>query len=223
MNPLFTHGVIGPHSKVVELGCGVAGVVLLAIAPLVGQYIATDQQYILQHLYRNVEANVHVFQARKRSGARRKCNEADRRTSSFAVSDTDWKIRKLDWETDSAVGLSELKDASMIFAVDCIYNESLVEPFIRTCADICRFRSHQTSPTTLCVIAQQLRSEDVFETFMKSFIRTFHVWRVPERLLSEELRKPSFVVHIGILRTDGNSCIADRVYPNSILAALNER
>ena len=112
----------------------------------------------------------------------------------------------------------------MTVAVDCIYNEALVEPFIRTCADLCRFRSEETVYPTLCVIAQQLRSESVFETFLKSFTRTFHVWRLPENLLNGELRNnASFVIHVGILRRSGDSYIADQIYPNTMLQALNSR
>ena len=199
-NPLFQYGILGPSSKVIELGSGVTGVVLLALAPLVGQYTATDQQYILQHLTRNIEANAHPLQSNKRKAAHRKRTRIQEGVG--APDQRNWIVQRLDWETDSVVGISDAKDTSVVVAIDCIYNEALIEPFVRTCADICRFRSNEDSAPTICVIGQQLRSEDVFEEFMKSFTRTFRVWRVPETLLSPEIQdNPDFVIHIGILRT----------------------
>ncbi|GKT45679.1 uncharacterized protein ColSpa_05860 [Colletotrichum spaethianum] len=72
-------------------------------------------------------------------------------------------------------------------------------------------RHHLSSSTTttttdrsepcVCIVAQQLRSPDVFEEWAKAFHRDFRVWRVPDALLPEGLRIESgFVVHVGILR-----------------------
>ncbi|KAK2058862.1 hypothetical protein LY76DRAFT_683755 [Colletotrichum caudatum] len=73
--------------------------------------------------------------------------------------------------------------------------------------------SYSTSSTTttttttdrsepcVCIVAQQLRSPDVFEEWARAFHRDFRVWRVPSPLLPEGLRIESeFVVHVGILR-----------------------
>ncbi|KAI9692918.1 MAG: hypothetical protein M1822_004913 [Bathelium mastoideum] len=220
-NALFRYGILGPESTVVELGAGVTGVILLAVAPSVGRYIATDQQYVLQHLGRNIEANVHWFRSHTRQGSRRARPSTKEHVKS--PSDTiDWNVQKLDWETDSIVGIPQAKDTSVLLAVDCIYNEALIEPFIRTCADICRFRTEKESSPTVCVIAQQLRSEDVFEAFMESFVRTFRVWRLPESSLSPELRNNAqFVIHMGVLRKIGDSFVADNIYLNSMLEALS--
>ncbi|GJC78047.1 hypothetical protein ColLi_00885 [Colletotrichum liriopes] len=71
-----------------------------------------------------------------------------------------------------------------------------------------RHPSSSTTTTTtdrsepcVCIVAQQLRSPDVFEEWARAFHRDFRVWRVPDALLPEGLRIESgFVVHIGILR-----------------------
>ncbi|KZL86159.1 hypothetical protein CI238_03693 [Colletotrichum incanum] len=70
------------------------------------------------------------------------------------------------------------------------------------------YSSSSTTTTTtdrsepcVCIVAQQLRSPDVFEEWAKAFHRDFRVWRVPDALLPEGLRIESgFVVHVGILR-----------------------
>lgn len=146
----------------------------------------------------------------------------------------------LDWETDMAslslkdysVGCTngtekhkerekekEDKGFDLLISCDCIYNEALITPFLRTCADICRLRPvyHDNNndnnnnisddpdsaikPTT-CIIAQQLRSPDVFETWLREAMREFRVWRVcDEALLGGGLRSGTgYVVHLLVLR-----------------------
>lgn len=91
----------------------------------------------------------------------------------------------------------------MVLACDCIYNESLIAPFVQTCADICRLDlTGSPDNPTICVIAQQLRSPAVFEAWLIAFMDAFRVWRVPGRMLSEELSESSgYAVHLGILRS----------------------
>jgi hypothetical protein len=107
------------------------------------------------------------------------------------------RTESLDWETDD---VSQSPAVDLVIACDCIYNESLIEPLNSTCAALCRLRAEGESPT-LCLIAQQLRSPDVFEAWLKSFQEKFVVWQVPDGLLGEGLREGSgFVVHVGIVR-----------------------
>jgi hypothetical protein len=107
-----------------------------------------------------------------------------------------------------------------VVACDCIYNESLVDPFVQTCADACRLRSSDGSPEIfyqerpsqprqqpcICVIAQQLRNPDVFQRWLEGFMRDFRVWRLPDAHLLPGLRPDrGFVVHVGFLRRDLDS------------------
>jgi len=107
------------------------------------------------------------------------------------------KTEILDWEEDS---VAHLQPQNLIIACDCIYNEALIEPLNTTCAALCKLNTDTTKPT-LCVVAQQLRSPDVFEAWIKSFHRLFHTWQVPDRWLTSELSENSgFVVHVGVVR-----------------------
>ncbi|KAK1635106.1 hypothetical protein BDP81DRAFT_377053 [Colletotrichum phormii] len=116
-----------------------------------------------------------------------------------------------------------------VICCDCIYNEALVEPLVSTTADLARLRLRaqkqdreedeadnnnnvsSSSTTTadrsepcVCIVAQQLRSPDVFQEWIGAFHRDFRTWRVPDALLPEGLRIESgFVVHVGILREAG--------------------
>ncbi|KAI4108753.1 MAG: hypothetical protein L6R37_000917 [Teloschistes peruensis] len=117
---------------------------------------------------------------------------------------------ELDWETTDVQSLQSLlaqeRGASkakidMVIACDCIYNESLVAPFVRTCMDLCRLTDTEAAgKPTICVIAQQLRSPEVFEAWLTEFLGHFQVWRMPDAYLSGGLRANSgFVIHVGIL------------------------
>ena len=136
-----------------------------------------------QNILDNFDA---VFPGLKKGGKGKKAN----------VNQGSIKAQVLDWEEDD---VSHLSPVDVVIACDCIYNEALIEPLNSTCAAICQLNTDKESPT-LCVIAQQLRSPDVFEAWIKSFHRKFRAWQVPDRLLDEDLREGSgFVVHIGIV------------------------
>ncbi|KAF4778980.1 hypothetical protein HER10_EVM0013321 [Colletotrichum scovillei] len=134
----------------------------------------------------------------------------------------------LDWELDTpdpsltGVPPSTANSFDVVVCCDCIYNEALVEPLVSTTADLARLRvraqqedqddnpSSSSSSTTarsepcVCIVAQQLRSPDVFEEWIGAFHRDFRTWRVPDALLPEGLRiEAGFVVHVGILREAG--------------------
>ncbi|KAE8871157.1 hypothetical protein PTNB73_02616 [Pyrenophora teres f. teres] len=194
-NFLFTSSLLHPQSTILELGAGVSGIVALSLAPRVHRYTATDQAYVLKLLRQNIAENLDtVFpapNARARGTARRMVVVV---------------VVELDWETDA---VSNLTPVDLVIACDCIYNEALIEPLNSTCAALCKLRENNNNndkeegdqKPTLCLIAQQLRSPDVFEAWLTSFHAKFWVWRVPDELLSEGLREGSgFVVHVGVVR-----------------------
>ncbi|KAF1730618.1 hypothetical protein CRV24_008687 [Beauveria bassiana] len=60
---------------------------------------------------------------------------------------------------------------------------------------------HKTLRPSLCIVAQQLRDDNVFRAWLAAFVAEFRVWRVSDNKLPEALRpRAGFVVHIGILR-----------------------
>lgn len=182
-NFLAATGILHPQAHVLELGCGISGLLAMAVAPLVKTYFATDTGSVAQSktLRQNLAENA----------PGKKC-------SSKIV------VRTLDWEVDSAARLyDEIGLASgqidLLVACDCIYNESLVAPFVETCADICRL---SRDVPTVCLVAQQIRSPDVFGLWLAAFHDKFRAWRVPRDLIGDALSDDSgFVVHIGILRS----------------------
>ncbi|KAF2125073.1 hypothetical protein P153DRAFT_119240 [Dothidotthia symphoricarpi CBS 119687] len=194
-NFLFANNLLTNTSTALELGAGVSGIVALSLGPKIARYTATDQPYVLKLLKQNIAENLDVVLPRtQRKNGRQNTRQPNSVNERI-------QARALDWETDD---VSSVGDVDVLIACDCIYNESLIEPLNSTCASVCRLRSLQDDDAqnpTLCIIAQQLRSPDVFEAWLKSFHEKFYVWQIPDRLLSEGLREGSgFVVHIGIVR-----------------------
>ncbi|KAI9720184.1 MAG: hypothetical protein M1812_003002 [Candelaria pacifica] len=217
-NFLLQNAILGPQSNVLELGCGLSGVLALVLAPKINSFIATDQEYVMKYLKQNIAENSQ--QARKCALGRQSKGKNKRSTKIVdrcPPSTGNVQLIPLDWELDSLSTLSSLIGASdpgtskevfvgldAVIACDCIYNEGLMQPFVQTCADICtlRERSSENSPT-ICIVAQQLRSSDIFEAWLIAFHKLFQVWRIPDELLIDGLRENSgFVVHIGILKND---------------------
>lgn len=217
LNILTRTGILGSDSIVLELGCGVSGIVALALAPHIKKYVATDQDYVLKLLMQNIVDN-----SPKDSGSisrGKKHQNSKHRKSSVRKAEwsaTNVELLSLDWELDSVSTLPSflvqdqaskseetVAGVDVIVACDCIYNDALVEPFVSTCAQICGLRSSNDKQNpTVCIVAQQLRSAEVFESWLESFDSLFNVWRIPDDLLTDALKANSgFVVHVGVLRS----------------------
>lgn len=170
------------------------------------RYILTDQIYVQRLLQRNIDENISSVET---SRSRSKKRGGQGLTSSQQAS---IRFTTLDWETDEVTSLltgsDDVKSFDAVVACDCIYNYALVPPFVQACVDACRLRitdsAYQASKEhrpCVCVIGQQLRNDEVFQLWLTTFHATFHVWRVPDDVLPENLRSTAgFVVHIGILR-----------------------
>ncbi|KAJ5282665.1 hypothetical protein N7505_000645 [Penicillium chrysogenum] len=220
-NPLWTKAILSQTSTVVELGTGISALVALALAPSVRHYIATDQEYVRKLFRTNLDANASfsVSSSNGKAKGRSKGSKSSKsKPSSTAKSVDNISFTTLDWETDQAASLKECMDPDeahgrdgeeeeeedkgfdLLLSCDCIYNEALVAPFVRTCAEICRLRpayvagseeprSHRRP--TVCIIAQQQRSPDVFETWLREAMREFRVWRLRDDVLGEGLKSGS--------------------------------
>jgi predicted nicotinamide N-methyase len=216
-NVLAQHGILAQDSIVLELGCGVSGIVALALAPHIKKYVATDQDYVLKLLRQNVANNLLKNPQSASRGIKQTNSKHERLSTSRSNKNTsNIEFLVLDWELDSVSTLpsflgqnqgnsseSHLYGVDVLIACDCIYNDALIEPFVTTCAQICGLRTTSSKhKPTVCIVAQQLRSAEVFESWLMAFHRYFHVWRVPDELLADPLKENSgFVVHIGFLRS----------------------
>lgn len=186
-NFLWELGWLRSMSTVVELGCGISGLIALSMAPLLpsGFYALTDQAYVMKILRHNIVTN--------------QTQQAARRSPEQGLQ---IQTLTLDWETDAVSNITSLlgreNEIDLIVACDCVYNEYLIRPFVSTCASLCALRSGGSQRTGV-VVAQQLRSEGVLQMWLDEMLKSFLIFRVPDRLLPEELRK-GYVLHFAFLR-----------------------
>ncbi|KAJ5787713.1 hypothetical protein N7457_002703 [Penicillium paradoxum] len=227
-NPLWTHSLLDQTSSVVELGTGISALVALVLAPSVRNYIATDQEYVRKLFRTNLDANASSANSSSKSKAKGKGSKSKSKPTAIPKTGDNISFTTLDWETDQAASLKECVDDEagtrgqadaeeeedkgfdLLLSCDCIYNEALVAPFVRTCAEISRLRPVYTSDSegfcssrrpTVCIIAQQQRSPDVFETWLRDTMREFRVWRVSDEVLGEGLGSGSgYLVHLLLVK-----------------------
>ncbi|KIV97227.1 hypothetical protein PV10_01002 [Exophiala mesophila] len=188
-----------PQATVVELGCGLNGLIGQVLSHSVRRYVFTDLPFIIRHLKTNlVEA----------TPSRRKHEQKHKKPTSPPTRPVPGQdvlqFCALNWETDEAETLNPTltSDGSidLVILCDCVYNEYLVKPLVQTCADICRLGQKGNKPPVM-IIAQQLRSDIVFEEFLDKLIQHFNVWRVPgDKILSGLGTNSGYVVHLAILK-----------------------
>ncbi|KAL7797064.1 hypothetical protein V8C43DRAFT_262760 [Trichoderma afarasin] len=204
-NPLF-RTVLTPSCSIIELGCGISPLNALTLSPKVSRYILTDQPYVQKLVLQNLAENQPSSSSKSHAGkSKRGANKSSSSSPLNAVADIHFQV--LDWETSqvtpSLTNSPSVSSFDAIISCDCVFNYALIQPFIQTCVDICKLRQrdgHQALPT-LCIVAQQLRNDDVFNSWLVAFKEHFRVWRMPGGMMPAELRpEAGFVVHIGILK-----------------------
>jgi hypothetical protein len=202
-NALFKHCVLDATSMVLELGCGISGIIGLSLSQLVESYILTDQDYVMKLLNQNLDEN------RQDVSSTRKGRKGQGKSKGASTAREVYNIvaKPLDWELDevapSLTGSDAKRSFNAVIACDCIYNDALIDPLVQTCIDACKLRLDDAvaEDPTICIVAQQLRSAEVFEGWLQAFSKAFRVWRVPEEMLIDGLKEDSgFVIHVGILR-----------------------
>ncbi|KEF55217.1 uncharacterized protein A1O9_08871 [Exophiala aquamarina CBS 119918] len=193
-----------PDSVVAELGCGLAGLIGQVLSQSVQRYILTDQPSIVRHL----RAALGMLDGPPRAKTR---GSKNKKSSTPGRQDV-LQVMALDWEKDDAMNLRAALPGNaqidLLILCDCVYNEYLVKPLVQTCVDACRLghgNEHEDgdvnrSPTVV-LVAQQLRSDTIFELFLETMIEEFEVWRVPEGRIPADLGANSgYAVHLAILR-----------------------
>lgn len=195
-NVLWSSQILHAAANVVELGCGITGLIGLVLARQVGKYILTDQRSVLKLLQENVDAN--GPDRRKLKG------RPSKKTSSVTALESNLSVLELNWETDDVAALDQVlhpdQPIDLVIVCDCVFNDFLLDPLTTICASIGN-RSSDPELPTIFLFAQQLRSDQVFSAFLELLDRKFRVWRVPDSSLPSALQSRSgFAVHLAVLR-----------------------
>lgn len=191
---LWSTRILHAGANVVELGCGVTGLIGLVLAKSVGLYVSTDQRSVLKLLQENVDANAPALPRSK--------TRTSKKTPHNRGSERNIKILELNWETDHVDVLDQVLDTQepidLVIVCDCVFNDFLLDPLTDMCESIAS-RTQGAPPVFL--FAQQLRSDQVFSAFLELLNRKFRIWRLTDSVLPSALQEGSgYVVHLAILR-----------------------
>lgn len=131
------------NGDVLELGSG-TGVLALLLAPLFRSWTATDTESMLPLINKNVKRN------------------ADRaQLGNIKVEELDWTWSAKQFQRMFPPTDNRLCEYQAIFAVDCLFNEALVQPLIDTLDRI--------SARSVFIISE-LRSETVLQLFLEKWL-----------------------------------------------------
>ncbi|RIA91842.1 putative methyltransferase-domain-containing protein [Glomus cerebriforme] len=163
-------------TKILELGsgCGLTGI---SLVPLVKLVALTDQENVLPHLWKNVKRN-------------------------FEKDNLNAIVTELLWgeEIDKDI-LQHHWD--FVIASDCIYNEFIVNAFIKTLTKICLYRKNKKIQPTIAIIALELRSDTVHLEFLEK-LNEFVLWRLPNSMYGKEFNR-GYVIYVAWHKTYDNS------------------
>lgn len=177
---------------ILELGTGISPLLSVILANHVDEYVCTDQRGILNKLKSNIRENLSEINKRecisKTLNISNEYEEEENKSSTIAdinenkiihrknKSSVCIEVEELDWEKFSSKvphpyleRLSNENDTVYIIAMDVIYNEYLIEPFLQTLSQL---RKHFINASTevRCIIGIHLRSQDITTQFLEHAI-----------------------------------------------------
>ncbi|XBW36265.1 hypothetical protein QEN19_001857 [Hanseniaspora menglaensis] len=185
----------GNNFDIIEIGAGVNCSNSIILSNFTKNfYISSDQKGILNKLKSNCKNNLKEIQLYNNTiknadrGMETNCERIFRSDSlevnlvkddSKEVKDFRFEVLHLDWCEDATYSefISEIdyvnvdaKARLTILAIDVIYNEFLIEPFIKTVKRLLTLRENSQA-----IVVLQLRDEDIIIDFLSSCIDVFLV------------------------------------------------
>ncbi|CDO93998.1 unnamed protein product [Kluyveromyces dobzhanskii CBS 2104] len=175
---------------ILELGTGMSPMFPIAFSNYVEKYVATDQKDILPRLKDNIQENQAECRRRILKSSTVSLENLKRRTELECELD----VALLNWELFTTSEKAK-EDPVLhcdphchlnIIAMDVIYNEYLIAPFLNTLQSLFVWYSGQ-GLTVSASIGIQLRTQDVLEMFLEEAIieREFTVHAVNEEKLNQ--------------------------------------
>ncbi|GHJ86269.1 hypothetical protein NliqN6_2671 [Naganishia liquefaciens] len=166
-------------SRVLELGAG-TGVLGILLHELFASWTATDQYDNLKLISRNVKHNGEP--------------------KNMQIEEVDWvDLHKEKVQADKKHAGSQhaartrflAEEYDLIMAVDCIYNEALIPPFVSA------LEHYTIKGKTIVMVVCELRSADVMTVFLEEWIGRggWTIYRLSDTALGQEL-KYSFVAWV---------------------------
>lgn len=160
--------LLGSSTAVFELGSGTSGILPVVLGNYVSAYICTDQRGLINGMNANIKHN--LLQLNKRRCVSKSLQiEASGDTKPTVNLET----MPLDWEKFEITSQNvpfELQLAAncstvYIVAMDVVYNDYLIDPFLRTLSQLLQ-HFQGLSIQTHCLIGVHMRAQDVVTDFL---------------------------------------------------------
>lgn len=156
--PILRPEALG-QTSVIELGSG-TGILSVLLGPLVKNWTATDIATLLPLIRKNHKRN-----AERLALAHLSTEELD-----WTWTTRQMKRALLDLCCPCGGEKAETsKGFDIAVAVDCLFNEALVQPFVNTLDHL---------PTSVVIIVVELRSPDVLRLFLERWLASKHEWAI---------------------------------------------
>ncbi|CAR28866.1 ZYRO0F13772p [Zygosaccharomyces rouxii] len=166
-------------TAVVELGSGISGILPIVLGDQVDHYVCTDQKGILSKLKYNIEENLLQFN-------RRRCiseflqieppsnEDQQRRNTRLEIMELDWEKFNGPTAQTHLTRISEECSTVHIVAMDVIYNDFLIDPFLKTLNHLRNYYLNE-GLITHCIVGIHLRAQDVVEAFLERAILEYNL------------------------------------------------
>lgn len=157
------------YTSVLELGSG-TGVLAALLGPLSKSWTATDIFSLLPLIDKNIKRNWPA-----------------KTNAKVEVRELDWTWSRKELERNLP---SSGEPWDLVVAVDCLYNEALVQPFVDTLDAL---------PCRAVIVVSELRSSDVMQLFLERWLASgrWQIWRVGDGTNERGLLGDSQVVWVG--------------------------
>ncbi|KAL3237707.1 S-adenosylmethionine-dependent methyltransferase [Nakaseomyces bracarensis] len=169
--------LLDDKANILELGAGISSILPIICCNHVSKYICTDQRGILNGLKTNIMTNLNQVN-RRNIVSRSLLLPKQKEDNNEAAGDEDMEEEKrkqdtvlevlpLDWELfpKSANAIDptlKLENPSFIIAMDVIYNEYLIDPFLETLKTLL-----QNLDSAHALVGFHLRSDDIVQQFLE--------------------------------------------------------
>lgn len=162
---------------IIELGGGISGILPVVLGNHVNRYICTDQKGILSKMKFNIRENLSQLSKRRCVSNSMNINLSAQQDDTIE-SIVNLEVMHLDWETfqlpesSSQLQLQEAAENSSvvyIIAMDVIYNEFLIDPFLTTVRQLLDFFQTRNVETH-CLFGIHLRAQEVVTKFLEKAI-----------------------------------------------------
>lgn len=170
------YGMLKPSTGILELGGGTAGIMPVVLGNYVGTYICTDQRSLINRMQSNIKNN--LLQLNKRRCVSKTLGfepqfDDDEPAVNLETMPLDWEKFHLSHSTTPAE-LQPLAKCSTVYivAMDVIYNDYLIDPFLRTLSLLLKFYQNKKI-NTHCLVGIHLRAQEVVTEFLEKAVLEF--------------------------------------------------